>query len=844
MKKISLCSKGTFCIALFLYFFFTSNVCAQCSVNFGASSKFTLFTVNGAIDNTGISSVMGDIGTHVGAITGFESPTVVYGTIYNPGDLTNQASTDLITAYNELFNTQSTNDSHTPAFGSNETLVAGVYSIGGAGSVEGTLTLDGEGNPDALFIFKFGGAFTSGAASTIVLINGVKASNVFWIADGAVAMAATTTISGTFIANGGAISMGAGSHLNGRLYSTTGAVSIYSTTIDTNGFGIAVGGTTSSNQTICLGVLPNDVELIGNSGSVLKWQKSLDSNFTLPIDIESTTTTLSGLTIGIIYETHYFRAVVISTECEENIAYSTYTTLSIQTTIWADNQWSNGEPNENSNVIISENFTSIGSFNYCSLQVVSNANVIISSGDTITLNGILIVEEEGSFTLENEANLIQLSDVENIGFIIVKKQTSPLMRLDYVMWSSPVSDQLLHNFSPLTLPNRFYDYNPTTNFYNTVSNIETTTFESSKGYLIRMPNNHPITPLIFEGIFEGKPRNGSILIPVNQNTYNAIGNPYPSSINANQFIMDNNLEEPIYFWRKTNNSNHDSYATYTLAGGVGGVANFDGGAPLFITPTVHIASGQGFIIKSNSSNLIFNNTMRIASDETIFLRNNIEVNRFWLNLNYANEFICQTMIAYMDNATSGIDISIDGKYISERETTLTSLIENEEFVIQGRGLPFDNNDVVALGFKTQFTGNHTINLNHYDGLFTSNQTVFLRDNFNNNLQDLKTGSYTFFSEIGIFNTRFDIVYEVALGINEPYSEENIIVYNLNNELFINSENTILTDVNLYDIYGRLLLSKKDIHTNEVILKIDKLNQIIILKIKLENNAVVSKKVIH
>ena len=844
MKKISLCSKGTFCIALFLYFFFTSNVCAQCSVNFGASSKFTLFTVNGAIDNTGISSVMGDIGTHVGAITGFESPTVVYGTIYNPGDLTNQASTDLITAYNELFNTQSTNDSHTPAFGSNETLVAGVYSIGGAGSVEGTLTLDGEGNPDALFIFKFGGAFTSGAASTIVLINGVKASNVFWIADGAVAMAATTTISGTFIANGGAISMGAGSHLNGRLYSTTGAVSIYSTTIDTNGFGIAVGGTTSSNQTICLGVLPNDVELIGNSGSVLKWQKSLDSNFTLPIDIESTTTTLSGLTIGIIYETHYFRAVVISTECEENIAYSTYTTLSIQTTIWADNQWSNGEPNENSNVIISENFTSIGSFNYCSLQVVSNANVIISSGDTITLNGILIVEEEGSFTLENEANLIQLSDVENIGFIIVKKQTSPLMRLDYVMWSSPVSDQLLHNFSPLTLPNRFYDYNPTTNFYNTVSNIETTTFESSKGYLIRMPNNHPITPLIFEGIFEGKPRNGSILIPVNQNTYNAIGNPYPSSINANQFIMDNNLEEPIYFWRKTNNSNHDSYATYTLAGGVGGVANFDGGAPLFITPTEHIASGQGFIIKSNSSNLIFNNTMRIASDETIFLRNNIEVNRFWLNLNYANEFICQTMIAYMDNATSGIDISIDGKYISERETTLTSLIENEEFVIQGRGLPFDNNDVVALGFKTQFTGNHTINLNHYDGLFTSNQTVFLRDNFNNNLQDLKTGSYTFFSEIGIFNTRFDIVYEVALGINEPYSEENIIVYNLNNELFINSENTILTDVNLYDIYGRLLLSKKDIHTNEVILKIDKLNQIIILKIKLENNAVVSKKVIH
>lgn len=236
MKKITLCSKGTFCISLLLYFCFNSHTSAQCAVNLGAAAQFALFTAEGAIGNTGISSVNGDIGTNVGDITGFAYPTLIYGTIYSPGDLTNQASLDVLTAYNTLFNTPTTNDTHTPAFGGNETLTAGVYSITAAGSVAGTLTLDGGGNPEALFLFKFGGAFTTGAASTIILTNGTKASNVFWIANGAISMAATNTISGTFIAVG-AVSMGAGSNLNGKLYSTAGAISIDSTIIDSNGFG-------------------------------------------------------------------------------------------------------------------------------------------------------------------------------------------------------------------------------------------------------------------------------------------------------------------------------------------------------------------------------------------------------------------------------------------------------------------------------------------------------------------------------------------------------------------------------------------------------------------------------
>jgi hypothetical protein len=198
----------------------------------------------------------------------------------------------------------------------------------------------------------------------------------------------------------------------------------------------------------------------------------------------------------------------------------------------------------------------------------------------------------------------------------------------------------------------------------------------------------------------------------------------------------------------------------------------------------------------------------------------------------------------MENATSGIDIAIDGKYITERGTALTSLIEGEEFVIQGRELPFNDNDVVHLGFKTQFAGNHTISLNQYDGLFDSNQTVFLKDNFNNSIRDLKLGGYTFSSEIGQFNSRFEIVYQIELGIENPNPNSIVTVYGITNELFINSENTLISKIEMYDIYGRIIFSKKEAQTNEINLKIDKLNQLLILKITLENGNVVTKKVIH
>jgi hypothetical protein len=199
---------------------------AQTLPNLGTAANFAIFTSNGAVGNTGVSVINGDIGSNLGAISGFESPTVV-GSIEHANAVTAQAVIDTQVAYDDLFAQPSTTPPHAPAFGSGEVLPPGVYAIAGAGSVGGELNLDAGGNPCAIFIFKFGGAFSTGASSKVILLNQAQISNVFWISGGAVSMAAGTEMRGTLIASPGAVSMGVGGILEGRLLSTSGAMSVY-----------------------------------------------------------------------------------------------------------------------------------------------------------------------------------------------------------------------------------------------------------------------------------------------------------------------------------------------------------------------------------------------------------------------------------------------------------------------------------------------------------------------------------------------------------------------------------------------------------------------------------------
>jgi hypothetical protein len=217
---------------------------AVAQIDLKSIADFTFFTGVGAVSSVGISDITGNIGTAVGAVTGFGPPSVHNGDIEIGNTITAQGVLDLADIVADLGTYAVTNATHPPAFVT-ETLTPGVYSIASASSITTleTLTLDGQGDPDALFIFKVAGAFTTGAGATVSLINGTSPDNVFWIATGAIAMAASTTISGNLISNPGAVSMGDGGILYGRMLSTVGAISMLNCLTSTPAQNATYGGT-------------------------------------------------------------------------------------------------------------------------------------------------------------------------------------------------------------------------------------------------------------------------------------------------------------------------------------------------------------------------------------------------------------------------------------------------------------------------------------------------------------------------------------------------------------------------------------------------------------------------
>lgn len=513
-------------------------------------------------------------------------------------------------------------------------------------------------------------------------------------------------------------------------------------------------------------------------------------------------------------------------------------------TIWDGTQWSNGEPYADLHAVIEGNYIGNG-FASCKLDVIGNASVTINSGSNLIIEGTLNVSPTATLELLDDSSILQLKNVNNTGNVTIQKKTSPLKRLDYVLWSAPVTSQNLSAFSPQTLSNRFYTYNSSTNLYNTVDpNI--TDFTTGYGYLIRMPNNHPTTPTPWSGEFTGVPNNGEITIPVPTYSYIAIGNPYPSPIDCFSLMIDNELYyESIYYWRKENNTSSSSYATYTPY--LGGLAN--SGDPNQLVPSRYIDTGQGFIVKTDYRNTItFKNSMRLLKNNTTFLRASEEESEgnekhaIYLNLTNHSEFSSNAMIGYLDGATTGIDPFVDGRYINDSPNALTTLINDEEFTLQGRGLPFDSTDEVPLGFKTQFAGNYSLSLSSVSGIFAADQGIYVEDTVLGITQSLKESTYNFTSEPGQFNTRFKIKFrDNFLGISED-SISGMTVYYSNGFLNIISKNEMV-GYELYDMTGRLLLQQEKIQATSVKRELHGMaKQCLIVKVTLADGNTVSRKI--
>ncbi|WP_297333239.1 T9SS sorting signal type C domain-containing protein [Flavobacterium sp.] len=637
-----------------------------------------------------------------------------------------------------------------------------------------------------------------------------------------------------------------------------------------------VGGTLSSGFTFCTTSNSGTFTLTGHTGSIIRWESSPVADFSSAVT--QITNTTASYNFSNVTQTTYYRAVVQSGVC--SVQYSTVRSVIINPNTWTgavDNDWSNpgnwcgGVPSDDDDVVVDENtvlpmIADGVTAEAGSITVLSNAGITIESGGNLIVTNAVDIEEGGEFIIHDNANLIQVNDVANTGTAQVTKNSSPLYRLDYTIWSAPVEGQNLLDFSPMTVPTRFYSYSENLDIY-TGLNPAVTDFEPGYGYLIRMPNNHPPfvsseTPGVqWAGNFTGTLNNGEITVPVanTANGFNMVGNPYPSPINIHDFYTENTgIIEPgsaLYFFRKRNDTSAttSTYATVTMAAYVANTApGGDTGSDTFTGNPANwvINPGQGFFVKVDSSPLVFNNSMRAIANNGQFFRvaqnNESEtISRLWLNFTGVNGEFSQAAIAYNAQTTTGIDYGWDGRSANDGPIALYTTAMGENLSVQARG-EFNADDVVPVGFSVLQPGEYTIELNSLDGAFTNIDEIYLKDLEQQQVVNLKESSYTFTAGAGQVNDRFEILFSLSALDNTLFasSENKVVLYQNGGAITIDAFNTQLSAVKIFDIHGREIFQRNNIDSGKTtITGLRQQNQMLIVTITTDKGSVV-KKIIH
>ena len=551
-----------------------------------------------------------------------------------------------------------------------------------------------------------------------------------------------------------------------------------------------------------------------------------------------------------------------------------------------------GTPDLTTPVIIETSYdTSLGSFQACRLTI--NPGVTLNVNDNSFVEVQNDVSVDGTLTIQTNGNFVQYGNSFTVnpvtGTAFVNKSSA--VKQDwfyYTYWSSPVVNETIEDAFPFTPVERRFWFNAA-NYNDRGDGIDlegddwtisagTDIMEPGRGYAATsFPSVFPPYPFAQTATFTGEFNTGDIPINIFYNasnpfSYNLIGNPYPSAIDFNVFYAANSsvVAGAAYFWSQASppdianpgnevlNFNLNDYAIYTV--GSGGVA---GGGP--DEPTQYIPSGQGFFIAGLANGTAtFTNAMRMAdaSSNTLFFKNSNSkntttsvANKLWINLTSDNGVFNQILVAYVNGATNENDgLSYDAPKLSSADypVALYSKIENsnQKFAIQGKAPnSLTTDEVINLGFKTSIdvATLYTLSIAKLQGDFLTGNPVYIKDNLTNTIHDLSTSDYTFTSEVGEFNDRFQIVFKSAtLATNTFNVDANTVKITQVDETHISfkaSNNLNIKTVTIFDLLGRSLYQLKGNQSEEVYNLSNLRNTVFIAKITLSNGVIVTKKAV-
>ncbi|WP_299768131.1 T9SS type A sorting domain-containing protein [uncultured Dokdonia sp.] len=526
-------------------------------------------------------------------------------------------------------------------------------------------------------------------------------------------------------------------------------------------------------------------------------------------------------------------------------------------TIWDGNSWSNGVPDNTKSALFNGNYNTIfepESINACSCTIASGRTVAISDG--FYLRSVFDITVEGTLNVANEGSIVQVAEdavTINNGSINVTKTTPSIQARNFIALSSPMNgesrDQVYGSSRAVfgIIPSNFVPF--------VIDFVEFPEFEFAENFLddnldyldeytgTRDVPEAGIGLLVFpsaeidspEATYdltynEGTLHSGTITVPINYNgpettnNYNLLGNPYASAIDVNAFITTNDAVNEVFYWEHITNPSEDlpgfgssnfSMNDISVRNALVGISAVNGGT----APGQFMSSGQGFAIKADQSQAMsntpvtFTNGIRvIGNNDNLRTSENTSTDLLWLNLTTTayEDATSQTAVGFTPQATPDFDPGYDTIRLGTFISLFTTLETGEQLAIQGRE-SFDTAIELTLGFATsvETEETYTISIDHFEGVTITNTPVFLIDQVENEIINLKENDYHFTTQRGIQPERFLVVFQErdVLDIEDIRFRESVHLYPnpaTNQVTLTYAGQASLQELTIVDMNGKIL----------------------------------------